>query len=203
MDIALGLCVGVALAAACGFRVFVPLLVLAIGARAGFVSVGHQFEFLASWPALVALSVATVVECVAALWPWLDHALDVIATPCAVVAGTLVTASQVEHMHPLLMWATGLVAGGGAAGLTQVATVSTRGVSTFTTAGLLNPFINLVQTALATVLSVLAILVPVVAGVCVLAVVGVLAWWWVGRSRRRTERAPGASGPRLTYVDAA
>ncbi|MBI1190774.1 MAG: DUF4126 family protein [Tepidisphaera sp.] len=226
MDTALGLCVGVALAAACGFRVFVPLLVMAIGARTGVISLGHGFEFLASWPALLALGVATVVECVASVWPWLDHALDLIATPCAVLAGTLITASQIDHMHPVLMWGTGLVAGGGAAGLTQAATVTTRGASTVTTAGLLNPVINATQTLIATVLSVLAIVVPAVAVACVVGVFGVAAWWWVRRGARRAAIAPNgrddqsagsreqgvslevtggpeARRPSLTYVDAA
>lgn len=211
MNTALGLCVGVALAAACGFRVFVPLLVMAIGAKAGVITLGHGFEFLASWPAVVSLSVATVVECVASVWPWLDHALDVIATPCALVAGTLVTAAQIEHMHPVLMWGTGLVAGGGAAGLAQAATVSTRGASTVTTAGLLNPVINVIQTIIATVLSVLAIVVPVVAAACVVGVFGLGVWWWVRRrARREVDRreavaagSHGAGEPRLTYVDAA
>jgi hypothetical protein len=192
METLLGLCAGVALAASCGFRVFVPLLVLSLGARAGWITPGEHFEWMASWPALSAFGVASIVEVGAYFWPWLDHALDTIASPIAVVAGTLAVASQVDHMHPVLTWLTGVVAGGGAAGITQAATVTTRGASTASTAGLLNPVLSGVQGVVAAVLSVLAVVVPIVAGflaLVLIATVGVVAYRVARRLHRR--RSPG------------
>jgi hypothetical protein len=176
-ETALGLCVGVSLAAACGFRVFVPMLVMALGAKAGVISLGEGFEWMSSWAALTGFTVAGALELGAYYVPWLDHALDTVATPAAVIAGTLATASQVDHMHPLLTWATGLIAGGGAAGVTQLATVSTRGISTIASGGSLSPIVTPVmataQAAIALVLSVLAVVVPIVAGMLLVGVLSV------------------------------
>jgi hypothetical protein len=148
---------------------------------------------MASWPALVGFSVAGALEIGAFYVPWIDHALDTVATPAAVVAGTLATASQVDHMHPMMTWATGLLAGGGAAGVTQLATVTTRGASTVLSGGTLSPVVTpvmaTVQAAFAVVLSVLAVVVPIVAGMVLvgllsLALVLVLRYWPRGSERR-------------------
>lgn len=196
METLMGLCMGLALAAACGFRVFLPLLVMSIGARAGMISLGDNFEWLASWPAIVGFGTAALLEIIAYFWPWLDHALDTIATPAAIIAGTLATASQIEGMNPALTWLTGLIAGGGLAGGTQAATVSTRGASTVTTGGLLNPIINAIQAAVSAVLSVLAVVVPIAAGLLVLSVALLVVTLVVRRARRRRE-ARESAGLRL------
>ncbi|MBS0196271.1 MAG: DUF4126 domain-containing protein [Planctomycetes bacterium] len=184
MDTLLGLCVGIGLAAACGFRVFVPLMVLAIGARAGAVHLSDQMAFLASTPSLIALGTASVLETGAYWVPWIDHALDVVATPAAVVAGTLATASQLGDMGPLLTWGGALVAGGGAAAASQTLNVSARGVSTVTTAGVFNPIVSAVQSACSAILAVLAVLIPVAAAVLVVGTGVLVLWWWRRRSQR-------------------
>jgi len=192
-ETAMSLCIGVSLAAACGFRVFVPLLVMALGSKAGLVSMGDGFEWMSSWPAVVGFSVAGAMEVGAYYVPWIDHALDTVATPAAVIAGTLATASQVDHMHPMMTWATGLIAGGGAAGLTQIATISTRGASTIISGGTLSPIVTPVmatlQAIVAILLSVLAVVVPIVAGMLLLGVLSValvlvIRHWNRGGERR-------------------
>src|SRR5579859_1441024 len=117
MDTLLSVCIGIGLSAACGFRVFVPLLVMNIASLSGHLTLAHSFEWIGSYPALIAFSVATCVEIAGYYIPWVDHALDTIATPAAIVAGTLVTASVVSDMSPFLKWTLAAIAGGGAAGL--------------------------------------------------------------------------------------
>ena len=51
----LSIALGFGLAAACGFRVFVPLLVAAIAARAGHLNLSPDFGWLAGDGALLAL----------------------------------------------------------------------------------------------------------------------------------------------------
>lgn len=161
MEILLSICLGIGLSAACGFRVFVPLLVMSIASLSGHLHLAHGFEWLSSYPALIALSVATALEVAGYYLPWLDHLLDTIATPAAVVAGTVVTASLVADMSPFLRWALAVIAGGGAAGLIQATTVATRGASLVTTGGLANPVVATLELAGAVVTSVLALFVPV------------------------------------------
>src|SRR6516162_6641024 len=104
MDTVLSVCLGIGLSAACGFRVFVPLLVMSIANLSGNLTLAHGFEWIGTYPALITFSVATALEIGGYYIPWLDHLLDTIATPAAIVAGTVVTASMVTDLSPFLKW---------------------------------------------------------------------------------------------------
>jgi len=161
--------VGIALAAACGLRIFVPLLVLSAAAHTGHFTPAGGFAWLGSDAALVALGAATLVEVLAYHIPWLDHVLDVAGAPLAVAAGIVVMAASAQHLTPFLRWALALVAGGGLAGVFQGLTGITRAGSTATTGGLANPLFASLEAAAAFTVSILAIVLPLLA---VLAVFG-------------------------------
>jgi hypothetical protein len=163
----LGIAVGFGLAAAAGFRMFVPLLAAAVAAKAGVLELSPGFVWLASTPALAALGTATILEVGAYSVPWLDQLLDVIATPTAVAAGMLAAASVVVDLPPLLKW-TAVVLAGGAAGMTQGATVFTRFKSTTLSGGLGNPVVSALELVSAVVTSALAIFLPLLTLVAVL-----------------------------------
>lgn len=191
MDIVLSILIGVSLAAACGFRVFVPMLVLCIAVRAGAVHLNPSLAFLASTPALICFSVATVAEILAYKIPWFDHALDTIATPASVVAGTLVLASQFTftgNNGDLLKWGLAAIVGGGAAGAVQATTVVGRGASTLFTGGFGNPIFATIESGSSIVLSVMAVVVPVVAFIMVVGVFGLATWTFFRWRARRAQR---------------
>src|SRR5437764_9696014 len=123
METLLSICVGIGLSAACGFRVFVPLVIMSVAALTGHLTLARGFEWIGSYPALVAFAVATCLEIAGYYIPWVDHLLDTVATPAAIIAGTLVSASLVADVSPLLRWALAIIAGGGAAGMVQATTV--------------------------------------------------------------------------------
>ena len=136
---------------------------------------------------MIALAVATLLEIVAYYVPWLDNALDSIAVPLATVAGIFVTASLVADIDPFWRWTMAIIAGGGIAASTQLATTKARITSTATTAGIANPVLATVETASSTVLSVLAVISPIVAlvlSILVLALVWFALWWVVKRVTR-------------------
>lgn len=187
METALSICVGIGLSAACGFRVFVPLLVMSIASLSGHLTLAHGFEWIATYPALISLSVATCLEIAGYYIPWVDHLLDTMATPASIVAGTIVTASAVGDMSPFLKWTLAVIAGGGAAGLVQGATVMTRAASTATTGGLANPIVSTLELGGATITSILAVVTPVLA-VLLFVTIGV----FVGRKLIRQFRAKSA-----------
>lgn len=162
-ELLLSLGVGLGLAAACGFRIFLPLLALGAGARAELVPLAAGFEWLASTPALGAFAVATALEIGAYYVPWLDNLLDVAATPAAVAAGALASASVLTELPPLLQWSVALVGGGTAAGIVKGATSLLRLGSTATTGGVGNPAVATAEWLVAAIVAVLAILVPVLA----------------------------------------
>jgi hypothetical protein len=181
----LSISLGLALSAACGFRVFVPLLVLGAGAASGQVALTEGFGWLGSEPALIALTVATLLEIAAYYIPWVDNLLDTVATPVAVVAGVVVTASVVTDMDPLLRWGLAVVAGGGIAGTLQTSTTLSRAGSTVATGGLGNPLVATGELLGAAGVSLAAVFVPVLAfalAIALLVVLAARAW----RRRRRT-----------------
>jgi len=163
----LGVAVGLGLAAAAGFRVFVPLLAAALAAKTGLLPLAPGFEWLASTPALAALGTATVLEVGAYSMPWVDQLLDIVATPAAMIAGMLAAASVVVDLPPLIKW-TAVVLGAGAAGMTQGATVFTRFKSTTLTGGVGNPVVSTLELVSAVITSALAIFLPLLTLVAVI-----------------------------------
>lgn len=167
MELLLSILIGIGLAAATGFRIFVPFLVLSIAARSGHVDLSSGFDWIASDAALWAFAVATLLEIGAYSFPWLDNLLDTVATPTAVIAGVILTAAATGDTSPLLSWSLAILAGGGVAATFQGLTAGTRGISSLTTAGLANPLVATGEAAASTLLSLTAVVVPVVAFVLV------------------------------------
>lgn len=155
--------IGLGLAAACGFRVFTPLLIAGIAAHYGQLPLAGGFDWLGTTPALIAFGTATVLEIGAYYFPWLDHALDVIATPAAIMAGMIAAASVVTDLPALLKWTVTIIGGGGAAGLIQAATVLLRLKSTALTGGLGNPVVATAEAAGSVIASIVAIVLPLLA----------------------------------------
>jgi Domain of unknown function (DUF4126) len=179
----LGLTAGLGLSAACGFRVFVPMLLVSIGIHADAIEVAPTFEWIGSTPALVAFSAATVLEIGGYYLPGLDHFLDLVATPSAVVAGALLSTAFITDMDPWLRWSLATIVGGGVACAVQVVTVATRAVSGVTTFGLGNPVVATGELAGAAGVSTAAMLAPILGLAVLVIVLGYFAWRW--RSRRR------------------
>ena len=193
MNTALAICAGVALAAACGFRVFVPLLATSLAAHFGYLTPSPGMLWIGSMPALIMLGVATVLEILGYYIPWVDHLMDTIASPAAVIAGTLAAAAAFGNIDPAFKWALALIAGGGAAALFQGATVITRAASTATTGGIGNPIVATAEGIGAIVLSVFAILLPIFAIVLLVIIVVVMIKLYRRlRWRMGSVRAPGA-----------
>jgi hypothetical protein len=202
METLIAIALGLALAAACGFRIFVPLLAVGLAQAGGYLTLAPKFAWIGGTPALIVLGAATVAEIAAYYVPWLDHLLDSIATPAAVVAGIVVTASVVTDVDPLWRWTLAVIAGGGLAGAVQGSSVLARAVSGAATGGLANPVVATGELFGAIALSILALLVPVLALIVV--VVGILLTiLWVRRRRaaRRSNaaqrRTAGAQAPQV------
>jgi hypothetical protein len=180
VDALVGILAGLALSAAAGFRVFVPLLLTGSAARLGYLELTPDMAWLGSDAALVALATATVLEVSAYYVPWLDNLLDTVATPTAIVAGVIAWAAVTPELSPLLRWTLAIVAGGGAAGLVQSGTALLRLHSSAFSAGFGNPVLATGELAGSVSLSVLAVLAPVLA-----AMLGVLVLLALGGFYRR------------------
>lgn len=169
METLVAIAVGLGLAAAAGMRVFLPLFVLGLAGANNVVPIGDNWMWLSTTPALIGLGTAMVLEIAAYYVPWLDNALDVVATPAALIAGMIATASVLIDVPPLLKWAVVIIGGGGVAGLTQGASVLARLKSGALTGGLGNPAVSTVELGGALILAILAVLLPVI-GIALVAV---------------------------------
>ena len=160
METLLGIAIGIGLSAACGFRVFVPLLVMNLMALGGYLQLSSGFAWIGGQYATMAFATATILEVLGYYIPWVDHLLDMVATPAAIIAGTVVTASMAD-LSPSLKWTLSLIAGGGIAGLVQGATSALRVKSSLSTAGVGNPVISTMELVGSIITALLAILAPV------------------------------------------
>jgi hypothetical protein len=187
METLLSVLVGVGLSAACGFRVFIPLLAISIASISGHLTLASGFQWMGTYAALLAFAIATVLEIAGYYIPWFDHLLDIVASPAAVIAGIVAMASSVAELSPFLRWSLAIIAGGGIAATVQMLTGLTRLASSSTTAGLGNPFVSTTEAAGATVFSAMALIIPIVCAI-ILAIFLVLAYW-PGRAMLRRIRS--------------
>ena len=182
---------GVGLSAACGFRVFVPLFLVGVAARAGHIELPTSFGWVEGNFALSCLGAATLCEVLAYYVPWFDNLLDTVATPAAAVAGTVMMMGMAGEMSPALKWALGIIAGGGSATLVQMGTVALRGASSLSTGGLGNSLVATGETAASLGMVLLAVLAPVLAMIAAV-VVFVLAICFLRKLVVRRAQYPSA-----------
>jgi|TARA_B100001094_G_C18192154_1_gene808034 hypothetical protein len=157
---------GLGLAAASGFRVFLPPFLMAVWLRLGFLDVnieGSEFEAFSSDVSILLLGVASLSEIMAYKIPWMDNMLDSLATPWAGLAGIYLVAVSLEGADPSVQWALAIIAGGGASLSIQSATVAGRGLSSMFTLGLANPFFSLIEDIASVLLIFIALLAPLAA----------------------------------------
>ncbi|MGA7040660.1 MAG: DUF4126 domain-containing protein [Pseudolabrys sp.] len=187
-DLALSIVLGVVLAAATGFRVFLPMLIVSGAAYTGHLSLDNSFAWLGTPSALTMLSVAALVEVLAYYVPGVDNLLDAVATPAAFVAGTIVSAAVMTDLPPMAKWMAAVIAGGGTASITQGVTAILRAKSTVFTGGFGNPVIATGELGGSVLLSLLALAAPLAAFAVVILILW-LALRLIRRQRRGTQRA--------------
>lgn len=166
----LSIFLGIGLAAAVGFRVFLPLFALSLASFTGLWELNPQWAWMGSMTAVITFGVATVAELFAYFIPWVDNILDSIALPLAALAGTAVVISTLSGMDPVVTWSLAIIAGGGTATAIKGAASGSRIVSTLSTGGVTNPAVSAIETAAAVTLTLASVLAPVLAAFLVILV---------------------------------
>src|SRR5690606_4498494 len=167
----LSLFIGIGLAAATGFRVFLPMFAVSLASYLGWIPMNENFEWLSGLPALITTGIATAVEILAYYIPFVDHLLDTLSVPLATIAGSVIFATQFTDIGTLPLWALALIAGGGTAATISSGFAGTRAASTATTGGLGNSVVATTETAGAGLMSVLALAAPIIAAIIAIALV--------------------------------
>lgn len=171
--------VGVGLAAATGFRVFLPMFAVSLALHFGWIPSGESFQWLSGLPALITTGIATIVEVLAYYIPYIDHLLDTISIPLATIAGSVMFASQFTHLDAFPQWGLAIIAGGGTAAAISSGFAGTRAASTATTGGLGNSVVATTETFGAGLMSFLALALPVIA--FIIALVLIIAVIYLGK----------------------
>ena len=191
MENILSVFLGIGLSAACGFRVFMPLLIMGIASLSGHLTLSHGFQWIGTYPALVVFATASILEIAAYYIPLVDNVMDSIAGPAAVVAGIVVAASSMIHMDPLLKWTLAIIAGGGTAAVFHGSTTLFRAASSALTGGIGNHAVATAELGIASGLSILAITLPLLSVI----VIWTLLFFIIRKSfqKFRLKRTKGAS----------
>lgn len=160
---ALSIFIGIGLATATGFRVFLPLFFVSLASYSQWIPLQENWLWLCSLPALIVLGVAMLFEILAYYIPFVDNIMDSLAIPLSAVAGTLLFSSQFAETNEILRWGLGIIAGGGTATTISTALSGLRLASSTTTGGLGNSAVSTVENTGATIMSVVAVFLPILA----------------------------------------
>jgi len=190
MDALSGVFGAFGLSASAGLNAYIPLLMVALTARfTELLTLAEPWDALSSWWVIGLLAVLSLVEFFADKIPVVNHINDGIQTFIRPAAGALVFAATTEavvDIHPVLAMAAGILVAGG---VHAVKTVAVRPAVTATTGGAGNVPVSVGEDILATLLSILAIVLPIIiAAFIILAVTTVI--WLIWRRSNRTMANP-------------
>ena len=182
-----GLCMGLALAATCGLRAFLPLFVVSLLSHLGHIELSDGFEWMSSTSAVAGLGAAVLLELLADKIPVVDHVLDTVAVIVKPLAAMIAAASVMTELDPMLSTVVGLVLGGTMAQGVHLVKAKLRLLSSALTATVANPFVSIIEDILALMATILAFLLPVLLFCAALLV----SLWgfraWTGRRKQASE----------------
>jgi hypothetical protein len=165
------------LSASAGLNAYVPLLVVGLIARfTDWIKLSPPWDTISNEWVLLALGVLFLVEALADKIPAVNHLNDIIQTFVRPVAGAIVFAASahaITDVAPVLAMICGLLISGTVHGAKALAV---RPAVTVTTGGAANPIVSTLEDLLAFVLSIVAVLIPVVLGALICVVAAWLIW---------------------------
>ena len=165
MEALLGIGSAFGLSTSAGLNAYIPMLMVSILGRVGWLDLGEPFNIMESWWVIGLLSVLLVIEIFVDKIPAVDSVNDMIQTLVRPAAGALMFASQaniITDVNPLIAVILGIMLAGGVH-----ATKSTvRPVVTTASVGTGNWAVSIVEDVIAFFVSIMSIIVPVLAVIC-------------------------------------
>ncbi len=204
MEILISLCLGITLSAASGLRVFIPPLIMSLAALFGDLQLAPNLQWIGTYPTLMVLSTAVVVEVLAYYVPGVNNLLDLIEMPTAIAVGSVLTAATLGDLNPVLQWTLAILAGGSTAGIVEATTSVTRVAATTFTGGVGNPLLSTAEAVLSVLLTLLGLALPLLAAGAVLLMIFALirkakAILIQRRQRRQAARTKSMDQSMYTY----
>jgi hypothetical protein len=176
------------LSGSAGLNAYIPLLVVALASRFPIhdplLKLSSPYDLLSSWWVIGLLVILLIIEMLVDKVPAVDSLNDGIQTFVRPAAGAILFAgstSVINDMNPILAILAGVLVAGGVHATKTVA----RPIVTATTAGTGNWAVSIVEDITAFIMSLLAIILPVLAGLFVLVFIILITWFFVRRRRRK------------------
>ncbi|WP_322792760.1 DUF4126 domain-containing protein [Bellilinea sp.] len=173
------------LSASAGLNAYIPLLVVALLAKfTDLLTLRPPWDALESCWIIGLLVVLSLIEFFADKVPAVNHINDLIQTFVRPTAGAIAfaaSANVITDVHPVLSLGLGLLVAGG---VHAVKTLAVRPAVTATTGGAGNVPVSIAEDVISTVLSILAVVVPVIIACVLVLVTAYIIWRWYRHTRR-------------------
>jgi hypothetical protein len=186
MEALFGIMAAFGLSASAGLNAYIPLLVVGVVAHyTDWITLSKPYDLLANPWILILLGVLLIIEMLADKIPAVNHINDIIQTVIRPAAGAVLFAASahvITDVHPVLALACGLLIGGS---VHVVKAAAVRPAVTATTGGVGNVPVSILEDVVATITSVLAVVLPALVGVFMLLVIALVIWWFWRRAKKR------------------
>jgi hypothetical protein len=190
MEVLFGIFSAFGLSASAGLNAYIPLLVVALIARfTNLLHLNSPWDTLTNGWIIGLLVLLSLIEFFADKFPAVNHVNDAIQTfvrPAAGAVAFAASANVISDLHPALALASGLLIAGG---VHAVKSVAVRPAVTATTAGAGNVPVSILEDILATIVSIIAVVVPVLIAILFfLALLWFLRFLWRRANRSSSMR---------------
>jgi hypothetical protein len=173
------------LSASAGLNAYVPLLLVAlIGRFTDWITLAEPWGAMTSWWVIGALVVLGTVEFFADKVPAVNHVNDLIQTLIRPTAGAVLFAASsdvISQIHPVVALIAGMLVAGG---VHAAKSAAVRPAITATTGGAGNVPASIAEDFIATILTILSIVVPILVAGLVIVVVSYVVWLLWRRANR-------------------
>jgi len=188
MEALFGIMSAFGLSASAGLNAYIPLLVVGVIAHyTDWIKLTPPYDLLTNAWILILVSVLLIIEMLADKVPAVNHINDIIQTIFRPAAGAIIFAASahaVTGIHPVLALICGLLVAGS---VHIVKAAAVRPAVTATTGGTANVPVSIAEDVVATVLSILSIVIPILVGVFLVVLVALIIWWfWRRASKARS-----------------
>jgi hypothetical protein len=186
MEALFGILSAFGLSASAGLNAYIPLLVVGVIAHyTDWITLNPPYDWLANAWILILISVLLIIEMLADKVPAVNHINDIVQTVFRPAAGAIIFAASAHALtgvHPAIALICGLLVAGS---VHTVKAVAVRPAVTATTGGTANIPVSVAEDLIATVVSILSVVIPVLIGVFLIVLFALLIWWLWRRSIRR------------------
>jgi hypothetical protein len=183
MDV-LGILSACGLSASAGLNAYIPLLVVALLAKfTHLIKLSQPWDALTSWWVIGVLLVLSLIEFFADKVPAVNHANDILQTFVRPAAGAILfaaSANVITEVSPVLSIIAGILVAGG---IHAAKSLAVRPLVTATTGGAGNVPVSIAEDIVSTLVSIAAVVVPVLIACVLVLITAWILWRWLRRAR--------------------